>query len=56
MAQETQKKKTSFFVYVLVIALFVRGGVLFFSLNSFDADPDAYRALAENIYSYGVFG
>ncbi len=56
MAQETQKKKTSFFVYVFVIALFVRGGVLFFSLNSFDADPDAYRALAENIYSYGVFG
>lgn len=37
-------------------ALLIRGVVLFASLDSFNADPDSYLKLAQNWYSYGVFG
>ncbi|MGI6401464.1 MAG: phospholipid carrier-dependent glycosyltransferase [Thermoguttaceae bacterium] len=53
------KKENSFsnpLFLLFLMAMLVRGVVLFASLDSFNADPDAYLKLAENWYSYGVFG
>lgn len=49
------KLNKPFFVLFL-IAFFVRGAVVLVKMDSFDADPDQYRALAENLREYGVFG
>ncbi len=38
------------------LALVLRGAVAFANLANFDADPDAYRALAESFAQSGVFG
>lgn len=43
-------------ILLILFALFVRGGILFMSLESFDADPDSYEKLAINWYEYGVLG
>ncbi len=41
---------------VLAFTLLVRGGVLLALNGAFHADPDGYRALANNVVEYGVFG
>lgn len=41
---------------VASFALLVRGGVIFSSLEQLDADPDAYRVIAESISQHNVFG
>ncbi len=41
---------------VLVFALLVRAGVLLFSPDALRADPDGYRALAENLVEHGTLG
>lgn len=41
---------------LMAIAFLVRGGVLFHNLDSFNADPDQYKALARNLRTEGVFG
>ncbi len=48
--------KSSPLLGLLILALIIRGGVLFASLSSFNDDPDDYARLAENWSSYGVFG
>lgn len=49
-------RRPSPFVWLIVATLVIRGAVLFPALNSFDADPDDYRRLAENWAVYDVFG
>jgi 4-amino-4-deoxy-L-arabinose transferase-like glycosyltransferase len=41
---------------VLLLAVLIRGGVLFFASDSLRTDPDGYRRLAENLVEHGVFG
>ncbi len=41
---------------VLLVALAVRGGVFFVAGDALHSDPDGYRALAENLVEFGVFG
>ena len=41
---------------LLLVALLVRGGVLWVLRDKLADDPDAYREIAENILQYGVFG
>ncbi len=41
---------------LLLFALIVRGAVLLLSPDALKADPDAYRAVAENLVEYGTFG
>ena len=41
---------------VVVFALLVRGGLAYWQFDSFQSDPDAYRAIAETISETGVFG
>jgi 4-amino-4-deoxy-L-arabinose transferase-like glycosyltransferase len=41
---------------ILVFALLLRGGVLLWTPDSLRADPDAYRAIAENLRDCGTFG
>ena len=56
IAPSAPRKNTAPLLLLLLIALAVRGGVLFISLSSLNDDPDAYAQLADNWYSYGVFG
>lgn len=49
------KLNKTFFALFLV-AFLIRGAVVLVKMDSFDADPDQYRAFAENIREYGVFG
>ncbi len=49
-------RRPSPFALLIVAAIVIRGAVVFSSLNSFNADPDDYRRLAENLASYQVFG
>ncbi len=51
-----EPRKNSPFLLLLFLALVIRGGVLFVSLSSFDADPDDYARLADNWTAYGIFG
>ncbi|HWB09611.1 MAG TPA: glycosyltransferase family 39 protein [Pirellulales bacterium] len=39
-----------------LLALFVRGGVLVARYDRLSADPDGYRALAQNLVEHGVLG
>lgn len=41
---------------LLLFALIVRGSVLFFWPDALEADPDGYRAVAENLVQHGTFG
>jgi 4-amino-4-deoxy-L-arabinose transferase-like glycosyltransferase len=41
---------------LLFFALVVRGGVLLIAPEALSADPDGYRALAENLLDHGTFG
>lgn len=41
---------------LLIFTFLVRGAVLFVQLGSFDADPDRYKALGENLRRYAVYG
>ena len=41
---------------LLVFTFLLRGTVLFVQLGSFDADPDRYKALGENLRRYAVYG
>lgn len=50
------KKYHASILALTVIVLMIRGAVLFYNVGSFDADPDNYRALAENIQTEHVFG
>ncbi len=43
-------------MWVFLVALALRGGVAFASIDRFGADPDAYRAIAETLIHHGVFG
>ena len=43
-------------VTVLAVALILRGVVSLWSFPQLESDPDAYRALAENLSSTGVYG
>ena len=59
MKASASKKESSLsspLLLLFLVALLVRGVALFISPSSFDADPDGYMALAENWYSYGVYG
>ncbi|MDO4587170.1 MAG: phospholipid carrier-dependent glycosyltransferase [Planctomycetia bacterium] len=59
MATQTLNNKNtnhSCFVFLILFALFVRGSVLFSHLETFDADPDDYGRLAENLSIFHVFG
>ncbi|MGI5831264.1 MAG: ArnT family glycosyltransferase [Thermoguttaceae bacterium] len=47
--------KTPFFL-LFVLAFVIRGTVVLVKMDSFDADPDNYRALAENLRNNAVFG
>lgn len=47
---------SSYLLMAILIATIVRGGILFRSLDSFNADPDAYQRLADNLWTFGVFG
>ena len=42
--------------WLLVIAFVVRGAAVWISTDSFNADPDQYRALAKNLQKEGVYG
>lgn len=57
-AHETKKESSlsSPLLLLFLVAMLVRGAVLFASLDSFNTDPDSYLKLAENWYSYGVLG
>ncbi|MBQ9873940.1 MAG: glycosyltransferase family 39 protein [Thermoguttaceae bacterium] len=52
----TPGREGSPLLVLLLLALFIRGGILFPSLSSFDEDPDDYARLADNWSSRGVFG
>src|SRR5688572_2599097 len=41
---------------VMLLALAVRGGALWAMRDKLEADPDAYRQLAENVLAEGVYG
>ena len=41
---------------VIAFALFVRGTIAYSSLELYESDPDAYRAIAVSISEHGVFG
>ena len=59
MKASAPKKESSLsspLLLLFLVALLVRGVALFISPSSFDADPDGYMTLAENWYSYGVYG
>ena len=59
MQASEPKKESSLsspLLLLFLVALLVRGVAVFVSPSSFDADPDQYMTLAENWYSYGVFG
>ena len=59
MQASEPKKESSLsspLLLLFLVALLVRGVAVFVSPGSFDADPDQYMTLAENWYSYGVFG
>ncbi len=43
-------------VVALLFAAIVRGGVLIARFNNLEADPDGYRAVAENLIRVGVYG
>ena len=43
-------------IVLLAATLLVRGGMLVFAFGSLEADPDAYRILAENLLLHGTFG
>jgi 4-amino-4-deoxy-L-arabinose transferase-like glycosyltransferase len=45
-----------FFAAVMMAALAIRGGALWALRGNLQADPDGYRALAENVLAEGVFG
>ncbi|MDG2221192.1 MAG: glycosyltransferase family 39 protein [Rubripirellula sp.] len=54
---ESLRSGTSRAVWLLAaLALLVRGAVGFVSLESFEPDPDAYRAIAEDFAVSGVYG
>lgn len=42
--------------FVIVLSLVIRGAVAVARIDSFDADPDAYRAIAEVFARQGVYG
>jgi 4-amino-4-deoxy-L-arabinose transferase-like glycosyltransferase len=44
------------FAAVMMAALAIRGGALWALRGNLQADPDGYRALAENVLAEGVFG
>ncbi|MBQ2791165.1 MAG: phospholipid carrier-dependent glycosyltransferase, partial [Thermoguttaceae bacterium] len=50
------RRPSSPFFLLIVATFIIRGAVLFSSLNSFNADPDDYRRLAQNWADYNVFG
>lgn len=56
LPNDTKKRRLSAFAILIFATFLIRGGVLFSSLDSFNDDPDDYRRLAENWYSFGVFG
>ncbi len=59
MKASASKKESSLsspLLLLFLVALLVRGVALFVSPSSFDSDPDGYMKLAENWYSYGVYG
>ena len=41
---------------LMTLAFLIRGGALFVNLDSFNADPDQYKALARNLRTEGVYG
>ena len=55
-ASKKESSLSSPLLLLFLVAMLVRGAVLFVSLDSFNTDPDSYLKLAENWYSYGVFG
>lgn len=50
------KKYHASILALTIIILVIRGAVLFYNVESFNADPDNYRALADNIQKEHVFG
>jgi hypothetical protein len=43
-------------IKIFVFALLLRGGILLWTPDSLRADPDGYRAIAENVRDCGTFG
>src|SRR5688572_15054083 len=41
---------------LLLLALAVRGGVMWAMRGNLQDDPDAYREIAENVLTHGVYG
>ncbi len=41
---------------ILLLAFVVRGGVILLAPDALKTDPDGYRAVAENLVQYGMFG
>ncbi len=54
-ARLTATSRTAGLLLVLVIAAIVRGGVLFALFGQLQADPDAYRQIAENLLKHHSF-
>ena len=54
-ARLTSSSRTAGLLLVLVIAAIVRGGVLFALFGQLQADPDAYRQIAENLLEHLSF-
>lgn len=50
------KKYHASILALTIIVLIIRGTVLFYNTESFNADPDNYRALADNLQKEHVFG
>ena len=50
------ENRRALWISILAFTLLVRGGVLLGTPDSLRDDPDAYRAIAENLCDYGTFG
>lgn len=55
-SESTGLKRSTGLGIVIAIALFVRAAIVFSSLQHFESDPDAYRAIAQSIAKHAVFG
>ncbi|MEP4682334.1 MAG: hypothetical protein ABJ015_11865, partial [Rhodopirellula bahusiensis] len=49
--------RTSSYLFVgIILAFLVRGAIVLAKMDSLDADPDAYRVIAETLAQTGTFG
>jgi 4-amino-4-deoxy-L-arabinose transferase-like glycosyltransferase len=54
--RDRQPRDSLLFFSIVLLAVAVRGGVLVAQYDRLSADPDGYRALAQNLVEHGVLG